>query len=150
MLHSRSWADDRGSAALEFITAGLLLLVPLVYLVLALSAVQAGAMAVEGAARHAARVFVTGHDAVDAKNRAITAVEFALADHGLDADRAAVTVTCTPEPTRCLTRRGLVTVTVQLVVPMPLVPTVFAGNFAIAVPVNATSTQQVSRFWGAR
>jgi len=30
-------SDDRGSAALEFITAGMLLLVPLVYLILAMA-----------------------------------------------------------------------------------------------------------------
>ncbi|MDQ1574531.1 MAG: hypothetical protein QOH44_2090, partial [Actinomycetota bacterium] len=40
--------DDGGSAALEFITAGLLLLVPLVYLILAMAAIQGGALSVEG------------------------------------------------------------------------------------------------------
>ncbi|HSP76545.1 MAG TPA: hypothetical protein VLO31_10065, partial [Cryobacterium sp.] len=56
----RAWADraERGSASLEFITAGLILLVPLVYLVLAMAALQGGALAVEGAARQAARVYV--------------------------------------------------------------------------------------------
>jgi hypothetical protein len=52
------WRDDTGTASLEFITAGLVLLVPLVYLVLTMSAIQGGALAVEGASRQAARVFV--------------------------------------------------------------------------------------------
>ena len=50
-----SLRDETGTAALEFITVGLILLVPLVYLVLALASLQAGTFAVEGAARQAAR-----------------------------------------------------------------------------------------------
>ncbi|RII97030.1 hypothetical protein DZF97_17400, partial [Clavibacter nebraskensis] len=62
-----AWADDRGSAVLEFITAGVLLLVPLVYLVLAMSAIQGAALGTEGAARQAARVYVRADD--DASGR---------------------------------------------------------------------------------
>jgi hypothetical protein len=51
MQSSRRWTDrvvaDDGSASLEFITAGLLLLVPLVYLVLTLSALQTAALGVD-------------------------------------------------------------------------------------------------------
>ena len=54
----RRWTDDDGNASLEFITAGMILLLPLVYLVLVVAAVQAGSLAVEGAARQAVRVFV--------------------------------------------------------------------------------------------
>ncbi|MCA1943576.1 MAG: pilus assembly protein, partial [Yonghaparkia sp.] len=49
---------DRGSASLEFLVAGLLMLVPLVYLILTLGTIQSAALATEGAARQAARVFV--------------------------------------------------------------------------------------------
>lgn len=143
------WADDSGSASLEFITVGLVLLVPLVYLVLAMSSIQAGALAVEGAARQASRVFVQSSDAGQAQSSAIRAVEFALADHGIDPGSATVTVACAPDPSNCLTRRGFVTVTVALSVALPLVPPVLVGDFPIAVPLSATSTQQVSRFWGS-
>lgn len=143
------WADERGSASLEFITVGLVLLVPLVYLVLALSSIQAGALAVEGAARQASRVFVQSRDVTSAQSRAIRAVEFALADHGIDPDSATVAVTCAPDPSNCLSRRGLVTVTVSLSAALPLVPPVLVGDFPVAVPLSATSTQQVSRFWGS-
>lgn len=142
------WADERGSASLEFIGAGLVLLVPLVYLVLAMASIQAGALAVEGAARQAARVFVQSSDAGSAEAAAIRAVEFALADHGLDAADASISVTCTANP--CLTRREFVTVTVGIQVPLPLVPAVLQGSFPLAVPLGAEATQQVSRFWGGR
>ncbi|GGK88800.1 hypothetical protein GCM10007382_05880 [Salinibacterium xinjiangense] len=139
--------DDRGSASLEFITAGLVLLVPLVYLVLAMSSIQAGSLAVEGAARQASRVFVQSDDVGSAHASAITAVEFALADHGVDPDTASIVITCAPVPSNCLTRRGFVTVTVGLSARLPLVPPVLMGELPIAVPLSASSTQQVSRFW---
>ena len=47
--------DEGGSASLEFITVGLLMLVPLIYLVGALGMIQGQALGVEAAARHTAR-----------------------------------------------------------------------------------------------
>ncbi|MFM9877525.1 MAG: hypothetical protein ACKVOG_06715 [Rhodoglobus sp.] len=147
MRRSRFWTDESGSAALEFVTLGMLLLVPLVYLVLAMAAIQGGALAAEGAARQAARVFVESPTPADAQAAAIRALEVALADHGLDGSGADLTVACAPRPNDCLTRRGLVTVTVDLTVPLPLVPAVLTGDFPLEVPLSATATQQVSRFW---
>ena len=148
MRPSRLSTDDEGSASLEFITAGLLLLLPLVYLVLTLSAIQAGAFAVEGAARQAARVYVQGENAAAADAAAARAIEFALADYGLESAPVDVSVSCTESP--CLTRRGFVTVTVATSVPLPLVPPVLTLDTPLSIPVSSTATQQVSRFWGAR
>jgi len=149
MRRSKFCATDDGTASLEFVTAGMILLVPLVYLVLVMSAIQAAALATEGAARQAARVFVQADDATDARAGAARAVEFALADYGLDADQATVTITCAPEPRDCLTRRGFVTVSVSIDVPLPLVPPALTIDAPLAVPLSATATQQVSRFWGS-
>lgn len=148
MPQSKRWTDDAGTASLEFITAGLVLLVPLVYLVVAMSSIQAGALAVEGAARQAVRVFVQSATAADARQAAIRAVEFGLADHGVNSESVQVAVSCEPEPTDCLSRRGFVTVTVSLAVPLPLVPPVILGDIPLAVLLEASSTEQVSRFWG--
>ena len=147
MRQSRRWTDDCGSASLEFITVGLVLLVPLVYLVLAVSAIQAAAFAAEGAARQAARVFVQASDAASAEAGAQLALEFALADHGVEGE-AGIAVSCTAQP--CLTRQEFVTVTVDIAVSLPLVPPVLAGDFPLSVPIRATATEQVSRFWGSR
>ena len=148
MRPSRLSTDDEGSASLEFITAGLLLLLPLVYLVLTLSAIQAGAFAVEGAARQAARVYVQGENAAAADAAAARAIEFALADYGHESAPVDVSVSCTESP--CLTRRGFVTVTVATSVALPLVPPVLTLDTPLSIPVSSTATQQVSRFWGAR
>ncbi len=141
-------STDAGSASLEFVTLGVLLLVPLVYLVVALAAIQAAALAAEGAARQAARVFVTAPDATTAAARAARALDVALADHAVDPGAAGITISCTT-PTDCLDRRGFVTVTVDVLVPLPLLPTVLPGGLPLAVPVQAAATQQVSRFGGA-
>ena len=145
MPRSRPSADD-GSASLEFLTVGMLLLVPLVYLVLAVAAIQAAAFAVEGAARQAARVFVQAPDTAAAAASAQRALDFALADHGIDVP-ATIAVTCTADP--CLTRQAFVTVTVDLRIPLPLMPPVLGDDLPLAVPLHATATEQVSRFWGA-
>lgn len=146
--HDRMGSDG-GSASLEFIAAGLILLLPLVYLVIAVSAIQGGSLAIEAGARQAARVFVQATDPGSAEESAIRAVDFALADHGIDPGAASIAVTCRPDPGACLTRRGYVTVTVDLAVPLPLLPSVLTGDLPLAVPLHAASTQQVSRFWHA-
>jgi hypothetical protein len=158
MLQWRGWIPSErraaldgedGSASLEFITAGLILLVPLVYLVLAMSALQGGALAVEGAARQAARVYVLAPTPADAEARAERAVLVGLTDYGLDTAEAEVSIGCTGGPV-CLSRRSVVTVTVRVQVPLPLVPAVLTQSHGGSVPLEATATQTVSRFWPGR
>ncbi|WP_297602633.1 hypothetical protein [Microcella sp.] len=142
--------SDRGSASLEFITAGMLMLIPLVYLILTLGTIQSAALATEGAARQAARVFVQAPSHAAGSAAAQRALDLALADHGLDPSSVALSISCAPNPGQCHTRRGWVTVDVAVRVPLPLVPPIFDLRVPLAVPVEASATQQVSRFWGAR
>lgn len=144
--HSNS---DDGSASLEFITAGMILLVPLVYLILAMSVVQGGALAVEGAARQAARVYVQASDDAEGRARAARAVEFSLADYGISAGGAQLQIDCEASATGCLTRKAHVTVTVRITMALPLVPDVLSLRDAVSIPLQASATQTVSRFWGA-
>lgn len=138
---------DEGSSSLEFITAGLLLLVPLMYLVLVLSAVQGAALAVEGAARQAARVFVQASSEAEGFARAQRAIDFGLDDFGLRQSDASVAITCAPNPASCLQRRASVTVAITVQVDLPLVPAVLNLRNLARIPVGASATQQVSRFW---
>ncbi|WP_308465272.1 hypothetical protein [Rathayibacter soli] len=149
-LWMRRVREEDGSSSLEFITMGLLLLVPLVYLTLAVASIQGAALAVEGAARQAARVYVQAPTTADADARAERAVDFALADYGLDSGQAQISVSCAPDPDHCLTRTGAVTVTVQVRAPLPLVPSVLDLQQTASVPLQATGTQTVSRFWSGQ
>jgi hypothetical protein len=142
--------DDSGSASLEFITVGMLLLVPIVYLVLALSALEKASFGVEGAARQATRVFVQSGSESEAEAAAQTAIAVTLADYGLDAADAQVVVSCRPDPSDCLTRRGFVTVSISATVPLPLIPPVLTLDLPAGIPVQSVATEQVSRFWGSK
>lgn len=153
MARSRRWTeargDDDGSASLEFVSLGVLLLVPLVYLVVALAGIQSAALAAEGAVRQATRMFTDAPVLATAQDRADRAIALALDDHGVAAETATVTVTCAPDPADCLAIRGFVTISIEVLVPLPLLPAVLPGNIPLAVPVQAAATQQVSRFGGA-
>lgn len=146
MIEQAPHADD-GSASLEFITAALILLVPTVYLILTLSAIQAASLASEGAAREGARVFVHAPDRESAVRESTAAVHTTLADYGIESTEATVRVSCAPEPSLCLQRNSRVTVTVRVDVALPLAPAVIGTDTPLAVPVTSSSTHTVSRFW---
>lgn len=155
MRRSRARTTDRrcgeaGSASIEFMVAGVLLLIPLVYLALTLDAVQSAQLAVAGAARQASRVIVQAPSEAAAQADADRAVAITLADYGVDPSTVAVRVECRPVAGRCLTRRGFVTVTVAARVALPLVPPAVAVALPASVPVSAEATEQVSRFWSGR
>lgn len=135
---------ERGSASLEFLTVGVLLLVPLVYLVLALSAIQGGALGVEGAARQAARVAVTAPDASAVDAVVERAVRLTLADYGIDAATASVALGC--DRSDCTEPGARVTASVTARIELPLVPDVLSLSSIGTVPIEATATQTVSRF----
>ena len=138
---------EDGSASLEFITAGMLLLIPLVYLVVAVGVIQGATLATEGAARQAARVYVESPNQDIALKRAQQAIDFALADYGLDAHSADVTISCSDS---CLKPKSLVNIGVGVKVKMPLVPAVLGLDQAAVVPVTSQASQVVSRFHGVR
>jgi Flp pilus assembly protein TadG len=140
--------DDRGSAPLEFLTAGVLLLVPMVYLILALSAVQSAAFATEGAARYAARIAARDADPATARATVERAVAVTLADYGVDAEPEVV-IDCAPAGSACPSVGDLVTVTVHVDVPLPLVPAALIGDLPARIPVSARSVQPVSAFGDA-
>ncbi|WP_022890551.1 hypothetical protein [Agromyces italicus] len=137
-------AGERGSASLEFLTVGVLLLVPLVYLVLALASIQGGALAVEGAARQAARVAVQAGDRATAVSAVERAVRVALADYGMDAGDASVTIDC--QDADCGQPGSRIRVSVQASVGLPLVPDVLSLDRVGSVSLEASATQTVSRF----
>ncbi|RNB47391.1 hypothetical protein EDM22_12220 [Agromyces tardus] len=140
--------SERGSASLEFLTVGMILLVSLVYLVLAVAAIQAGAFGVEGAARQAARIAAqqaaTGEGGDGGATGAVDrAVRIALADYGVDAGSATVTLSCSGD---CTQPGSRVTARVRAAVALPLMPEVLAITPIASVPLEASATQTVSRF----
>ena len=142
-------ADETGSAALEFIVAGLLLLVPLVYLVLVLGAVQEQTLGAEAAARHTARVIGQAPDAAAAAARGDAVLAGAVREYGMDAGAVDVGITCRPAAAECPAAGATVIVTVRTAVALPFLPPVFGLDELTAIPVEAQAAQKVSRLWGS-
>jgi Flp pilus assembly protein TadG len=143
---------ERGSAVVEFIGTTVLLLLPLIYLVLTVGRLQAGAFAVDGGAREAARAVVTATSSDAAPDRARTAVALALADQGFDPDSAltdgAVRVECSADP--CLTPGATVAATVRVAVPLPFIPPALRDWVPLEIPVESRYTTTVDQFAEAR
>jgi len=141
--------DDDGSAALEFILAGLVLLVPIVYLIVALGSIQGHAFGVEAAARHISRTIATSPDATTADARAQRILVSVAAEYGIDPASVGIAVTCVPAGTRCPEAGATLLVTVSAAAPLPLVPAVLGLDLLARVPVEAVAGHKVSRFWGS-
>lgn len=133
---------ERGSAVVEFVFLGVLLLVPVVYLVLTVGQLQGASFAVVGAADQAARVYVDAPTPQEADARAREAAAVALADFGFTSDQAAVDIACSDA---CLAPGSTVSVVVRLEVPLPLMPS-FVGSRPSIATVDAAAMQIVERF----
>jgi Flp pilus assembly protein TadG len=79
---------DAGSAIIEFVFVAVIVMVPLVYLVVAVAAVQRSQLGVAQAAREAGRAFATSSGPAEAQVRVAAAVRLALAAEGLPDDAA--------------------------------------------------------------
>lgn len=146
MLRSRLSTDDDGSAAVEFILVGVILLVPLFYLVLVLGQIQSHALGVESGARHLARTIASAHDHAEVADRADLVRDAISDEYGIDG--MVVEVTCLPAGDACPHAGALVQVVVRADAALPFVPPVFGLDRAARVPVEAVSVQRVSRAWG--
>ncbi|MCC3299991.1 hypothetical protein [Arthrobacter sp. zg-Y895] len=136
---TRQAPDDAGSAVVEFIFLGLLLLVPVVYLVITVGRIQAASFAVVGAADAAAKVYAAAPDAVVGEQQAADAAELALSDFGLQTDGMLMDISCSET---CLAPGSTVSVSIRFAVPLPGLP----WTDGSPVVVDSESTQVVERF----
>ena len=120
--------DERGTAIVEFVWLAILLLVPLLYIVLAVFSTQRAAYAASAAARSATRAFVTAPDQATAYARAEAAARLAFGDQGVDSAVFSLTLTCSADPRRCLTPGSVVSAEVRSAADLPLMPAVLGGN----------------------
>lgn len=148
------WAtrEDEGSATVEFVALSLLLLIPLVYLVLSFSQIQAGAFAAESAAAAAARAAVVdgvaeyesgssrAHAMSVATGRANAVATTALDNFGFELSDATVELACDAQ---CLDPGSNISARVRVEVPLPGMAGAFGGAFPLEVTVEAESRAPV-------
>lgn len=122
-----------------------LMLVPVVYLTLALGRLQAGAYAAQGAAREAGRAFVTAQDAGSGQQRAVTAGAIAVQDQGFHAPQdATVRVDCAQVD--CFAPDARVVVQAAVRVRLPGVPRFVDKFVPVQVQLTSTHIATVDRF----
>ena len=138
----RGWNDD-GRAIIEFIFLGVLLLLPLVYLVLTVARLQAASFSASLAGREAGRAFVTAASDGDGAARAQAAASLAFEDFAFS-DGASLTISCDGSP--CLRPEGAVTSTATIVVQLPLIPDFVADHVPASVTISSIHVASVDRF----
>lgn len=117
--------DEEGNAVVEFIWLGLILLVPLVYILIAVFDVQRGAFGVNAAARAAGRAYTLADNVQQAEERARAAARVALDDQGIEGPFS-LEIDCSPRP--CLSPGSVTTMRISAQVVLPLAPEVFGGD----------------------
>ena len=145
MSRRRPVRDQRGSALVELTWLGILLLLPLLWIVISVFEVQRGAFAVSGAARAAGRAYALASDDAEGRRRAESAAAQALSDQGVRGVPLDVRITCTPYPQDCHNGTSVITVVVVSRVDLPLLPDVFGGR-APSFALDATHTVPIGQF----
>lgn len=127
--------NDEGAAVIEFTILVTLVLVPIVYLILAVMQVQSAAFAVTHGAREAGRAFAQADTTAQAKADAQAAIALALSDQGFTTNRQTVQFDCSARD--CLSPGSQVTIRVGLRVPLPFLPGSLGEATVGSIPVNA-------------
>ena len=137
---------EEGSALVELVWLGILLLIPLVWIVVSVFQVQRGAFGVSGAARAAGRAYALAPTDAEGQARAEAAARQTLIDQGVPDDvPVKVTVTCTPYPHDCHSGTSVITVVVASSVRLPLLPDVLGGG-APSFALDSTHTVPIGQF----
>lgn len=135
---------EQGSALVELTWLGLLLLVPLLWIVLSVFEVQRGAFAVSGAARAAGRAYALAPSDAVGQAQAEAAANQVLVDHGVGDQPLGLAVTCAPVGD-CHAPGAVITVDLRSRVDLPLLPDLLGGG-APSFALNASHTFPIGQF----
>lgn len=139
--------SDAGTALIEFVWLAIVLLLPMVYIMIAVFDVQRASYGVSAAGQAAAQSFVSAPDVPAAYARAHKTAELTLQDHELS--KATVTIDCVPSAQSCLEPGSSVQVTVIVEQPLPLSPEIFGDQLA-DVTVERSHTEPYGQFREAK
>lgn len=137
---------DDGTASVEFVWLTILLLVPFVYIVIAVFDAQRAAYGVSTASRAAARAFIQSPDVATGERRARIAAEVALGDQGLPG--ADIQISCLPTPGACLQPGSSVRVRISTTQALPLTPSALGSQLG-GIAVDSVHTEPYGSFRAA-
>ncbi|MCH1867100.1 hypothetical protein [Nocardioides sp. CFH 31398] len=139
--------DEGGTAMIELVWLGLLLLVPVVYIVLTAFEVQRGAFATAAAARAAGRAYSLSESDAEGRAQAEAVARRAFLDQGLERTPD-LRVSCAPADV-CLSGGSVITVVVDTRIDLPLLPDVLGGNRP-SIAVDATHSVPYGQYQEVR
>ncbi len=140
-------SGERGSLSLEFIAFGLIVLVPLVYFVIAITSIQQHMLATDAAARHVARAISLSTDAGEADSRSSAVLGTIWAQYALAPENVGVAISCTPANVPCPSAGAIVHVEISTRVALPLVSGVPGLSDVASVPVRAEAVNRMGKAW---
>lgn len=124
---------------------GVILLLPLIWIVVSVFTVQRGAFATSGAARAAGRAYVLAPTDALGHARAVAAARQVFRDQGNGGQAFGLQVSCTPYPHQCHNGTSVVTVTIRAHVELPLLPSILGGG-APTFKLDAAQTLPVGQY----
>lgn len=139
----RALRGDAGNALVEFSWLGILLLVPVGYLMVSVFQVQRAAFGVTQATREAGRAYLAAGESGAPDDAAFAAAELALRDQGLELEPGQLRIVCSATP--CLTAGESIEFRIDTRVALPFVPKVF-GAVAASVAIHARHDEVVDCF----
>jgi hypothetical protein len=140
---------DAGNAVLEFVVLAAFLMVPLIYIILAVAQVQGSAYGATEATREAGRAYIGAATSLDASRQACAAATVALrnaVDTPFDC-ASQLHVSCVSD-TGCaagLVPGETIRVEIDLTVGLPFLPTSVFGH-SLSVPVHAVHDEIVDPY----
>lgn len=140
-MRERCKRDD-GTAVVEFIFVGVLLLIPVLYATLMVMRIEAAAMASTQAVREAARAFMMADSRIQGMQQARLATTTALGDQGFSISSDALRIDCS---TRCLEPGTQIRVTLDWAVDLPWLPAPMAERIH-GFPISAEQLLTVDSY----
>lgn len=89
---TRSEGAEQGSSLIESLILGILILLPIAFMVVEFGEIQRASIGVSAASREAGRAFVTSRSAGEAESRARAAANSVMSIHRLDPSRTTVSI----------------------------------------------------------
>ncbi|WP_166973101.1 hypothetical protein [Brevibacterium atlanticum] len=130
---------DSGTAVVEFIFASVVLLIPVIYLMLALSQLQAASYATTSAAMSASRIAARDANPSEARAQAVAQMHFA--DFGVGDAPTSITYSCAGP---CGQAGSLITARVETKVSLPGFPLLFGSAHSPHITLRADHTDVVA------
>ncbi len=125
---------EDGNAVIEFLIIGVLVLIPMAYLVLCVMRVQAAAFASTQAVREAGRAFNSADSVSQGQTSARTAARLAFSDQGFDLPESALRISC-PE-SACLAPGSVAEVSLNWQVALPWIPAGLTSDVSVPIEVQ--------------